>query len=259
MRQEERAGYLPHIDGLRAVAIISVLGFHATPSHVPGGFVGVDIFFVISGFLITSILRKQISDRTFSFSDFLARRARRIVPALACVALVSLIAAYFILSPEQMSEFGRSALRVSWRARSSSPTRRLIPALPPRSRRSARLHHCRVRPPAAGRQPHAGVCPGRLDRSDLLFALSLALANFELREIAGFVGAVLGHDAAIAACEFHAGMAFLALRRDALQGTIRPLQVPHRPGARLGHGRPRSDRRCRPIDQGRQRMGVAAR
>jgi peptidoglycan/LPS O-acetylase OafA/YrhL len=108
VRQEERAGYLPHIDGLRAVAIISVLGFHAMPSHVPGGFVGVDIFFVISGFLITSILRKQISDRTFSFSDFLARRERRIVPALACVALVSLIAADFILSPEQMSEFGRS-------------------------------------------------------------------------------------------------------------------------------------------------------
>jgi len=100
--------YLSHVDGLRAVAILSVIGFHAAPSLVPGGFVGVDIFFVISGFLITSILRREMAERTFLLSSFLARRARRIVPAVAFVVLVSFVAACFILTPEQMSEFGKS-------------------------------------------------------------------------------------------------------------------------------------------------------
>jgi len=100
--------YLSHVDGLRAVAILSVLGFHAAPSLVPGGFVGVDVFFVISGFLITSILRKEMAQGTFQLKNFLARRARRILPALAFVALVSLVAACLILTPEQMSEYGKS-------------------------------------------------------------------------------------------------------------------------------------------------------
>jgi len=101
-------GYLSHVDGLRAVAILSVLGFHAAPSLVPGGFVGVDVFFVISGFLITSILRKEMAERKFLLRNFLARRARRIVPALAFVVLVSIVAACLILSPEELSEFGKS-------------------------------------------------------------------------------------------------------------------------------------------------------
>lgn len=100
--------YLSHVDGLRAVAVLSVIGFHAAPSLMPGGFVGVDIFFVISGFLITSILRREMAERTFRLTNFLARRARRIVPALACVILASFVAAYLILSPEQMTEFGKS-------------------------------------------------------------------------------------------------------------------------------------------------------
>ena len=107
-RHEQRIGYLPHVDGLRALAIISVVGYHAIPANVPGGFVGVDIFFVISGFLITSLLHKDIVSDSFSLANFLARRARRIVPALACVVLVSFVAACFIMSPEEMSEFGRS-------------------------------------------------------------------------------------------------------------------------------------------------------
>jgi len=101
-------GYLSHVDGLRAVAILSVLGFHAAPSLVPGGFVGVDVFFVISGFLITSILRKEMAQGSFRLTNFLARRARRIVPALAFVVLVSFVVACLLLTPEQLSEFGRS-------------------------------------------------------------------------------------------------------------------------------------------------------
>jgi len=100
--------YLSHVDGLRAVAILSVLGFHAAPSLVPGGFVGVDVFFVISGFLITSILRKEMAQGSFRLTNFLARRARRIVPALAFVVLVSFVVACLLLTPEQLSEFGRS-------------------------------------------------------------------------------------------------------------------------------------------------------
>ena len=82
MRHERRIGYMPHVDGLRALAIVAVVWYHAMPANVPGGFVGVDIFFVISGFLISSLLHKEIADGSFSFTDFLARRARRIVPAL---------------------------------------------------------------------------------------------------------------------------------------------------------------------------------
>ncbi len=112
-QDERRLSYLPHVDGLRAIAVLSVIAFHAAPSQVPGGFVGVDIFFVISGFLITSLLHKEIARNAFSLPNFLARRARRIVPALALVMLASFIAAFFILSPEQMREFGRSITSAS--------------------------------------------------------------------------------------------------------------------------------------------------
>jgi len=86
-RDTAAASYRPDIDGLRAVAILSVLAFHAFPAHLHGGFVGVDVFFVISGFLITGlILKAQIRDG-FSFIDFYARRVRRIFPALIAVLL----------------------------------------------------------------------------------------------------------------------------------------------------------------------------
>jgi peptidoglycan/LPS O-acetylase OafA/YrhL len=87
--------YRPDIDGLRAVAVVGVVAFHAYPFQVPGGFVGVDIFFVISGFLITSIITKEMEERTFSFATFYARRARRIFPALAVVLVTLLGAGWF--------------------------------------------------------------------------------------------------------------------------------------------------------------------
>jgi peptidoglycan/LPS O-acetylase OafA/YrhL len=77
--------YRKEIDGLRAVAVGSVVAFHAFPAALPGGYVGVDVFFVISGFLITSIIAKTALDGTFSLLDFYERRARRILPALVFV------------------------------------------------------------------------------------------------------------------------------------------------------------------------------
>ena len=82
--------YRPEIDGLRAIAVLSVVAFHAFPAWVSGGFVGVDVFFVISGLLITSILIKQHPASRFSFADFYSRRARRILPALCLVLLACL-------------------------------------------------------------------------------------------------------------------------------------------------------------------------
>src|SRR5450755_1711758 len=73
------------IDGLRAVAILSVLSFHASPNVLPGGFVGVDIFFVISGYLISGIIFNGLQRDTFSFATFYARRIKRIFPSLLIV------------------------------------------------------------------------------------------------------------------------------------------------------------------------------
>jgi peptidoglycan/LPS O-acetylase OafA/YrhL len=76
-----KIAYRPDIDGLRAVAVIAILLFHFDERWLPGGFVGVDIFFVISGFLITSLIIGERSAGEFSFSGFYVRRIRRIVPA----------------------------------------------------------------------------------------------------------------------------------------------------------------------------------
>lgn len=89
--------YRPDIDGLRAIAIISVVVFHAFPNLAPGGFVGVDIFFVISGYLISKIILHQTANGSFSFLDFYGRRIRRIFPALIIVLLVTLAAGNTVL------------------------------------------------------------------------------------------------------------------------------------------------------------------
>lgn len=102
--------YRADIDGLRAVAVILVLLFHVGFSAFKGGFIGVDVFFVISGFLITGIIADGIEDGTFSFRGFYIRRIRRIAPAFFLVLFVTYVAAWIILPPENMASFGRSAL-----------------------------------------------------------------------------------------------------------------------------------------------------
>ncbi|AWA42102.1 acyltransferase [Pseudomonas fluorescens] len=96
------------IDGLRALAVIPVVLFHFGFSTFSGGFVGVDVFFVISGFLITTILFREISAQRFSFIDFWARRARRIIPALSVVMLVTLALGWLLLTAKDFAELGRT-------------------------------------------------------------------------------------------------------------------------------------------------------
>lgn len=99
--------YRPDIDGLRAIAILSVVGFHAFPDFIPGGFVGVDIFFVISGFLISSIIFKELSSNSFSFANFYARRIKRIFPALILVLSACLLFGWFILLFDEFQQLGK--------------------------------------------------------------------------------------------------------------------------------------------------------
>jgi len=98
--------YRADIDGLRAIAILSVIGFHAFPEIFRGGFVGVDVFFVISGFLISTIIFGSLARNSFSFITFYARRIRRIFPALIVVLLSSLIAGWFILTADEYKQLG---------------------------------------------------------------------------------------------------------------------------------------------------------
>jgi len=99
--------YRPDIDGLRAIAVGSVLAYHAFPSLLPGGFIGVDIFFVISGFLITTILLQSLAAGDFSYRDFYARRIRRIFPALVLVLLATLAFGWYVLLPGEFSQLGK--------------------------------------------------------------------------------------------------------------------------------------------------------
>ena len=99
--------YRPYIDGLRAIAVLSVVSFHAFPTWFRGGFIGVDVFFVISGFLISTILFEGLEKGTFSFSDFYARRIRRIFPALLLVLICCFAFGWFTLLPDEYKLLGK--------------------------------------------------------------------------------------------------------------------------------------------------------
>lgn len=105
--------YRQEIDGLRALAVIPVILYHAGLDVFSGGFVGVDIFFVISGYLITSIILAEMESGVFTLSGFYERRMRRILPALFFVLLVSLPFAWFWLLPHEIKDFGRSIMAVA--------------------------------------------------------------------------------------------------------------------------------------------------
>lgn len=101
--------YRPEVDGLRAVSVLAVIAFHAG-FGCPGGYVGVDVFFVISGYLITSLIQKDLSAGTFSLADFWVRRFRRIIPAVSLMVLGVLAAGNFVLLPDDFKSLGSSAL-----------------------------------------------------------------------------------------------------------------------------------------------------
>jgi peptidoglycan/LPS O-acetylase OafA/YrhL len=96
------------IEGLRAVAILPVVFYHAFRALAPGGFIGVDVFFVISGYLITGIIVGELQDGTFSLASFYQRRVRRIFPALFFMLTVAVVLAFTTLPPRAMAEFGRT-------------------------------------------------------------------------------------------------------------------------------------------------------
>lgn len=99
--------YRPDIDGLRAIAVLSVVTFHAFPGWIKGGFIGVDVFFVISGFLISTIIFENLDRGTFSFAKFYARRIRRIFPALLLVLVVSYGFGWFALLADEYEQLGK--------------------------------------------------------------------------------------------------------------------------------------------------------
>lgn len=108
---KSQSAYRPDIDGLRAIAVISVLLFHLDIAVFSGGFIGVDVFFVISGFLITRLIVEEINETgSFSFLNFYVRRIRRLFPAFLCVLILTLITATILFSPADLQNLGGSAL-----------------------------------------------------------------------------------------------------------------------------------------------------
>ncbi|MEM5311998.1 acyltransferase family protein [Paraburkholderia sp. JHI869] len=99
--------YRPHVDGLRAIAVMGVILFHAFPSRMAGGFIGVDVFFVISGYLITTIILTNLEREKFSITDFYGKRIRRIFPALLLVLLFCASAGWLVLLRDEYRQLGK--------------------------------------------------------------------------------------------------------------------------------------------------------
>ncbi|CAN5127035.1 acyltransferase family protein [soil metagenome] len=113
MHSNAHSAYRPDIDGLRALAVLAVIAFHASSTWVSGGFVGVDIFFVISGFLISGIIYRDLEKERFSFSVFYTRRIKRILPAYIVVAAFTLAFSSWLLIPNDYI-FYTTSLAASW-------------------------------------------------------------------------------------------------------------------------------------------------
>lgn len=109
-RKQPNAGYRPDIDGIRAIAVLSVIFYHFAIPGFSGGFTGVDIFFVISGYLITNGIVKGIDSNKFTLSDFFLRRTRRLVPALLITITATFIASFFILAPKDLASLSGSVV-----------------------------------------------------------------------------------------------------------------------------------------------------
>ena len=107
------SAYRPDIDGLRAIAVVAVVLFHAHIGPFAGGFVGVDVFFVISGYLIVGMIVDDINAGTFSIAAFYERRLRRLFPALFVVMAACIIAGYLLFLPEEFRKFGQSLVATS--------------------------------------------------------------------------------------------------------------------------------------------------
>lgn len=105
--------YRPDIDGVRGLAVLAVVVFHAHEPLLPGGYLGVDVFFVISGYLITTILMSDLEQGRRPFARFYERRLRRIVPALVVVLLASTVAAWFLMPSTQMHDYAKSLVMAS--------------------------------------------------------------------------------------------------------------------------------------------------
>jgi peptidoglycan/LPS O-acetylase OafA/YrhL len=109
----DHSHYRADIDGLRAIAVLAVVAFHAFPTAAPGGFVGVDVFFVISGYLITDILVRKLATGHFSFVEFYAGRARRIFPALSVVLLATALLGWTFFYPFELRALGKHTVAAS--------------------------------------------------------------------------------------------------------------------------------------------------
>jgi peptidoglycan/LPS O-acetylase OafA/YrhL len=105
--QKNSTHYRADIDGLRAIAVLFVVGFHAFPLYVKGGFIGVDIFFVISGYLITTIIISSLERNNFSLAEFYSRRIKRIFPALILLLIACFAFGWFALLAIEFQQLGK--------------------------------------------------------------------------------------------------------------------------------------------------------
>ena len=113
MKYSTLTQYRPEVDGLRAVAVLAVMGFHAFPRYFSGGFLGVDIFFVISGFLITYHIISSLADHSFTLLEFYSRRIKRIFPALILVLICAVFFGSLILLPHEISVLAKHSTAAS--------------------------------------------------------------------------------------------------------------------------------------------------